>query len=302
MDDHSHNHGHHHHTVNSKNLLFTAVLNIAITIVEFVGALFSGSLALMSDATHNFSDAISVTAAYIANRAGKKEANLIKTYGYKRVEIITALFNAITLLIITVFIFKEAIERLFIPKAIESSTMILVAAIGLVANVLGAILLHHDSRHNLNIKASYLHLISDAFASVLVIIGGAIVHWFQILWIDSALSFLIGFFILWNAIYILKNTFFILMQSTPEGIDILEICKEIEALPEVCNVHHVHAWSLDEHNKFLECHVCTNNDLKISETQEIRKNVEHIAFEHFGFNHVTVQIEFTTCEDSRIIQ
>lgn len=298
---HAHTHSHH-HDVSGRNLILTAVLNLLITVAEFIGAFLSGSLALMSDATHNFGDSLSVIAAFAANRIGKKEANTRKTFGYKRIEIITALFNAISLIVITAFIIEEAIDRLISPQPIQTNLMLIVAGFGLLANIAGAVLLHNDSKHNLNIKASYLHLISDAFSSVLVIIGALIIQKFQLFWIDTLFSFIIGAFILWNVFFILKNTFHILMQSTPEGIDILEICTEIEKLPEISNVHHVHAWSLDDHHKYLECHICTSMDYKISETKKIVEDIEHIAKEHFGFTHVTLQVEYLPCDDRRIIQ
>ncbi|RMG78769.1 MAG: cation transporter, partial [Bacteroidetes bacterium] len=182
--------------VSKKRLGITIFLNFLITVVEIIGGIVSGSLSLISDALHNFSDGIAVILSYFAVKLNEKPKNEKYTFGYKRAEILTAVFNASVLIGISIYLFIEAIDRLSNPSNIDSGLMIWVASIGLVANIAGTLLLKKDASHSLNIKSAYLHLLSDAISSAGVILGGFAIYFYDILWIDPLLTILISAYII----------------------------------------------------------------------------------------------------------
>ena len=296
-------HGHHHKEPNKKNLLFIVVLNLVITIAEFIGGILSNSLALISDAVHNLSDTMAIIISYIAMIIGKKDSTIKNTFGYKRIEILAALFNAVVLIVISVYLFYEAYERFINPEPIKGKTMFIVATIGLLGNLISVILLHKDSSHNLNIKAAYLHLIGDTLSSVGVIFGSILIYFWEITWIDPLLTIIIGIVIIKATWGIIKETTDILMQSSPVGLNLDEIKKELEAHPKIKNIHHIHAWRLSDNIIHFQCHadLCTN--LPIREVDKIRIGLENVLHKKFGIDHITIQMELDTCpEKSAIIK
>ena len=297
---HSHGHGHG-HTLKGKNLLFAFGLNLIITIAEIIGGLLSNSLALLSDAIHNLGDTFAIMLAYVANLVSRKDANERKTFGYKRIEILAALLNAIILIVITLFLFVEAYKRFQSPEPIKGMLMFWVAVIGLMANLLAVILLKGDSGKNLNIRAAYLHLLGDTISSVAVIIGSVLIYYFKIYWVDPLVTVLIGIYILKEAFVVLKETVDILMQGTPSSIDLKKVVKEIEKHSEIGNVHHVHAWKLDDKQIHFECHADLTKDLPLSKTDEIRAEIEAILLNKFNISHVTLQFEYNCCDEKSVI-
>ena len=209
---HTHSH-HHHHNTEGRNLLFTVVLNFTITIAEFVGGILSNSLALLSDAIHNLSDAIALLITYITVRISKKSSNQRNTFGYKRIQILAALFNSVTLIAICIYLLYEAYLRFFNPEPVKSILMFAVALIGLIANLLSVFLLQKHSKNNLNIKAAYLHLIGDTLSSVAVVIGGVLIYFYQIYWIDPLITVLISLYIIKETYAVLHETYKILMPK-----------------------------------------------------------------------------------------
>ena len=292
----------HHNEVSGRNLLITMVLNFIITAVEIIGGFIAGSLSLLSDALHNFSDGISVITSYSALKISKRENTAKKTFGYKRAEILAALFNSSLLLVITVFLFKAAYSRIIHPASINGGLMLLVASVGLIANTLSVLLLKHGSKESLNIKSTYLHLATDALSSFAIIIGGIFIHYFKFYWIDPVLTIIIGFYILRETYKIMKRTINILMEATPEDINISEIKTDIEKVPEVENLHHVHIWQLNDKSINFEGHINLCEDLSISQADMIRYRIETILLNKFGINHVTLQTEYNTCHDKDMIK
>lgn len=292
---------HKHESKEGKNLFITLILNFLISLVEIVGGIFSNSLSLISDALHNFSDGFALLIAYFAMRVSRRDPNFKNTFGYKRIQILAALFNAATLVVICVFLLYEAYQRFLSPEEIKSKTMLIVAVIGLVANLLGVLLLKSHSRNSLNIKSAYLHLIGDTFSSVAVIIGGILIYFYQIYWVDPLITVLISLYIIKETISILLETYHILMQSTPKGIDILQISKEIQEIDKIKDIHHVHIWSLSEKETHFEAHVDLTQDLKTSECEQIIKKIEALLHHRYQINHVTLQMEFEFCDDKNII-
>jgi cobalt-zinc-cadmium efflux system protein len=302
-----HNHQHKHSAGltekdnTEKNLLFSTILNLVISLTEVAGGIFSNSLALISDALHNLGDTSALFIAYIANRIGKRDHNYRKTFGYKRIEILAALFNAVILFVIIIYLFIEAWHRLRNPQPVKGLIMLGIAFIGLLANFISVSLLKKHSNKNINIKAAYLHLLGDTISSIIVIISAILIYLFEIYWIDPLVTFLLGIYLLKETIAILKETFDILMQAAPQGINILQVKKMLEAIPEIDNIHHVHVWNLNDQDIHFECHIDLKDDLRISETECLKTQIHEKLKNNFGINHVTVQYEYNCCEDKNII-
>jgi len=294
------NHTNHH--FREENLIITMVLNFIITLVEVIGGLLSGSLALLSDALHNFSDGISVMVSFIALKLSKRENTLKNTFGYKRAEILAALFNSSFLIIIYFFLFKEAYLRIQHPQNIESKIMITVALVGLIANTISVFLLKSGSKDNMNIRSAYIHLFSDSLSSVAVIIGGIFIYYFNLTIVDPILTFIIGAYVLKEGFDILKKSTDILMEKTPVQINILKIKEVVEKIPEVDNLHHVHIWQVNDKEFLFEGHIDIKEDINLSKAEELRSNISSILFNEFGINHTTIQIEYNTCKDKEIIK
>jgi cobalt-zinc-cadmium efflux system protein len=292
---------HHHHGVNEKNLLTATFLNLVITAVEIAGGLLSGSLALLSDALHNLSDTFATLIAYLATLIGKREANPKKTFGYKRLEILAALTNAVILIVMSVFLMREAWHRLQEPSPVNSLIMLVVGMIGLLANLYAVLILRKDAGRSINVKAAYVHLIGDSLSSVVVIIGSVAIRIFKIDWIDPLITVLISIYIVRSGFVILKQSVNILMQSAPEYLDLAMVKLRVEQEPEVLNIHHIHSWMLTDREVHLEAHVELNQDLKISQVKRIQNKIEHILRKDFEISHLTLQFEFDTDHSPSLI-
>ena len=301
---HNHSHGHSHTHVSEetreKNLFITIALNFLITIVQIAGGIISGSLALLSDALHNLSDGVALVIAYIAMRLSKRPKSFKYTFGMKRAEVLAAIFNASTLIIISFFLIKEAIERFSNPEPIKGTLMLIVASVGLAANFAGIMLLKAGSKDNINIRSAYFHLLSDTISSVAVIIGAVFIIFFQIYWIDPVLTILISLYILNETFKIVKEAVDMVMMSSPADIDISEIKKLLEALPLVQNIHHVHIWRLNEKETHFEAHIEVD-DMTVAESTEMQKEIEHLLHDKFEINHTTLQFEYNKCDNKSMI-
>lgn len=294
---HSHNSG---SETSEKNLFITMALNFFITIAEVIGGFISGSLSLISDALHNFSDGIAIIITYIAMRLSKKPKTFKYTFGLKRAEIIAAIINASTLIIISFFLMKEAIERFYNPSPITGSLMLIVAALGLIANIAGTLLLKKGSEGNLNIRAAYFHLLSDAVSSLAVIIGAVFIIFYKIYWIDPLLTILISVYILKETYEIVKEALDVIMMSSPEGIDLNELKLLVESINGVKNIHHIHLWKLNDNDTHFEAHIEVE-DMVVSKTAEIQKLIEHELHDRYEINHTTLQFECDKCSTKSIV-
>lgn len=294
----SHSH-HHHHEVQGKNLLFSIVLNLVITIAQVLGGLISGSLALISDALHNFSDVLSLVFSYVAHKLSKKKASVNQTFGYKRAELIAAFVNAMTLIIVALFLIYGATERFFNPKEIQSGLVIWLSILGIVVNGLSAILLKNDADKNLNMKSAYLHLFTDMLASVAVLVGGLLMKYFQWFWVDSVMTLIIAIYLLIVGVDLLKKSTQMLMLFTPIHINIEEIVSEAHKISGGGRLHHIHVWHLNDDELHLEAHLDCLEDIKMSEFNEIVGQLEQVLFNKFQINHVNIQPEYNKEEDSK---
>lgn len=296
--EHSHNHTHN-HRAQGKNLLFSIVLNILITVSQIIGGILSGSLALLSDALHNFSDVLSLVFSYVANKLSRKEASFDQTFGYKRAELIAAFVNAMTLIIVALFLIYGATERFFNPQKIATGLVIWLSILGIAANGLSAILLKKDAENNLNMKSAYLHLFTDMLASVAVLIGGLLMKYLQWFWVDSVLTLLIAIYLIVVGVDLLKNSTQMLMLFTPSHIDINEIVKEVHKIPGTDKLHHIHVWYLNDEELHLEAHLDCQEDIRMSEFNEIVHKIEHVLFDKFQINHINIQPEYNKEEKSK---
>jgi len=220
---HSHSHSHHHKDLKGRNLLISIGLNILITTAQVIGGFVSGSLSLLSDALHNSSDVISLVISYIAAKLSKKNASLKRTFGHKRAEIVAAFVNSATLVVIAIFLIIEAIERFKNPQEIESNLVIWLSLLGILANGFSVLLLKKDSEANMNMKSAYLHLFTDMLASIAVLIGGLLMKFYELYWIDSVLTLTIAIYLISVGYDLLKNSYKVLMVDTPDNIHIKEI-------------------------------------------------------------------------------
>jgi len=294
-----HNHNHTEET-SEKNLFITMALNFSITIAEVIGGFLSGSLSLISDALHNFSDGIAIIITYIAMRLSKKPRTFKYTFGLKRAEIIAAIINASTLIIISFFLIKEAVERFYNPSPITGSLMLIVAALGLVANVIGTLLLKKGSEGNLNIRAAYFHLLSDAISSLAVIIGAVFIIFYKIYWIDPLVTILISIYILKETYELVKEALDVIMMSSPAGINLDDLKILVEKIPGVINIHHVHLWKLNDNDTHFEAHIEVE-DMVVSKTIDIQKLIEQELHERYEINHTTLQFECDKCDTKKLV-
>lgn len=298
---HTNNHSHSHHDLKGRNLLISILLNILITVSQIVGGIVSGSLALLSDALHNFSDVISLIISYIANLLAGKEASLNKTFGYKRAEILAAFINASTLIIVAVLLIIEAIKRFVDPQEIESNLVIWLSFIAILGNGFSVLLLKKDSKVNMNMRSAYLHLLTDMLASVAVLIGGLLMKYYEIFWVDSLLTLVIALYLIWVGFDLFKDSFKVLMLFTPSALQIKDIIKELSIIEEVKNVHHIHVWQLNEEETHFEAHVDFKDDIKLSDFDKVLNQIEEILYQKFQINHVNIQPEFGKCDSKEVI-
>ncbi len=298
---HSHHHGHHHHHAHGNDqtegrLWISIFLNLIITLAEFIGGIISGSLALLSDALHNLNDTTSLGISLFARKVSKKEANKEKTFGYKRAEIIGAFINLITLVIIALFLIKEGVERFYNPQPIDGLIMFVVAIIGLLGNVITAVLLYRSSKENINIRSAYVHIMSDALSSVGVIVAGWLILQYELFIVDTILTLIIAGYILWQSYYMLRQTIDILMESTPTEIQLEEVTLAMQEVTGVLDVHHLHVWRLDESNILLESHVVIDES-DMMNMEKIKSSLKDLLNNSFNIQHSTLEFEFEPCEE-----
>jgi cobalt-zinc-cadmium efflux system protein len=296
-----HHHSHIHNNTKDRNLFISILLNILITTAQIIGGVLSGSLALLSDALHNFSDVLSLLVSYIASKLAKKKASIHRTFGYKRAEILAAFINASTLVIVAILLIIEAVKRFQNPQEIESDLVIWLSLIAIIANGLSVLLLKRDSQKNINIKSAYLHLLTDMMASVAVLIGGLLMKFYHVFWVDSVLTLLIALYLIWVGYELLKTSSKILMLFTPDHIDIKNVVRLVNKLPKVNRLHHIHIWVLNDDEFHLEAHLDVSEDITLTEFDGVLHQIETLLHDKFQINHVTIQPEFNKKDPKEII-
>ncbi|HTX19299.1 MAG TPA: cation diffusion facilitator family transporter [Bacteroidota bacterium] len=291
---------HEHKPSSARNLILAVFLNGAIFLVEFVGGILTNSLALISDSLHNLSDFFALILSYAASRIVLWKSNSEKSYGYVRVEIFVAFINAMTLVLVGLFVIYEGIQRFLAPVEVAGGWMLIVGIVGFAVNTAATLLLKGESHHDLNMKSAYLHLLSDAFESLGVVVVAVFIAWKNWRILDPLISIAIGLFIIRSAWSIVAETVHLLTEGTPRGIDLREVASFIQSFPGVENVHHLHIWGLSSTVRALSAHVVVPDQM-ISTGNRISMQIEHELSERFGINHPTIQLESKVCAEQGTI-
>jgi cobalt-zinc-cadmium efflux system protein len=292
---------HQNHLLQGKKMFWSIVLNLAITIAQIVGGLISNSLSLLTDALHNFSDVLSLIISWFAHKLAHKPANSKRTFGYKRAEIMAAFINAASLLGISFFLIKEAIERFYNPASVQTHWIIGLGLLSIVINGICVLLLSKDAKKSLNIRSAYLHLFTDMLTSVAVVIGGVLMTFWPLPWIDPLLTVLIAVYLIVNSWKILSEALKILMLFAPPELNIELIKKEVLHFPEIQNIHHIHLWALNDNQTHLEAHLSFSKNLSLDETTNICTSLEEKLKRRFSIHHITFQPEYKpNCTDKLI--
>ena len=286
-----HHHGHKHHT--GVVLKWSLAATILFVAVELFAGLRANSLALISDAGHNFTDALSLVLAAIGLYLESRPADSVKTYGYHRAGVLTAFVNALTLVGISIFIFFEAWERFFHPHPVQEWTMFWVALAAVALN--GGIMwsLHRDKDRDLNIRAAFVHFLGDAVSSMAIVAGALIIHFTGLTAADPILSVIIGVLIIWTALDIIKESLNVLLEGLPRGMELSEVTQALMGVDGVVDVHDLHIWSLGSSAHALSCHVLIQ-DMPPSESNSILQRINEILC-GFHIHHTTIQFEHTKC-------
>ena len=290
---HGHDHGHSHsHSANKKTLTISLVIITVYMAVEVIGGLLTNSLALLADARHMLSDAVSLFIALMAFKFSSKVADYGKTYGYKRFEILAAVINGATLILISGYIIYEAIERFQNPPEIQSSGMLIVAFIGLLVNVLVAWIMMRgaDVKENLNMRGAYLHVISDMLGSVGAIIAALLIMFFGWGWADPLASVIVSILVLRSGYLVTKSSVHVLMEGTPENVEVEKVTEKILKTEGINGMHDLHIWTITSGLNALTCHLVVDEKMTIGESETLLRKIEH-TLEHLNIHHVTIQLE-----------
>ena len=298
--EHEHAHGHvHDHALTGgrKGLLMALAITLFMMIAEIIGGLLSNSLALLSDAGHMFTDTLALALSFFAMKFAGMPATEKKTFGFYRLEILAALLNGITLVIISLYIMVEAYQRILNPQPVAGTLMLIVAVIGLVVNIIGALFLMKHRETNLNIRGAFLHIIGDAVSSVGVIIGGIIILYTGWYLIDPILSMLIALGIIAGAIGLVSESVSILLESAPSHINIAAVAEEIARVDGVREAYHVHVWTITSGVYALSAHVIID-DRPVSGSRELLDAIRQRLTDRFKILHSTIQLECERCDES----
>ena len=294
----SHSHSHSHFGDIAKQTTSRLALSLLVTLAfvffEAAAGLFSNSLALLTDAAHNFTDAIALALSWYAIRLTAQPANARNTYGYHRAGILVALLNSTTLVLISLGIFYEAWQRFSNPPEVQSGILITVGIIAVIINLGTALLVRKGSEHDLNVRSAFVHLMGDVVSTIGAVIAGIIIYFTDANWLDPLVSVLIGFLILYNAWGILRDSVHILLETTPRDIDVIKLVNDVTQVKGVLGVHDLHIWSIAQNLRTMSAHILTD-DLPISTGSEIQRQINEIVYHRYNIVHATLQLECVNC-------
>jgi cobalt-zinc-cadmium efflux system protein len=271
------------------------ILTVGFVVIEFVAGLVANSLALISDAGHNLTDALALAFSWWAIRISRRAPNFNKTYGYHRAGILAASINASTLVLISLFIFYEGVQRIIHPPRVEGWTVLGIASVALLVNLSVAWLLHGWSKDDLNTRSAFLHIVGDAAASLGVIIAGIIEITTGWVYADPLISIMIGLFILVSSWTIIKEATNILLEGSPADVDMVVLMKDIMSQPRVTDVHDLHVWTIGRDFKALSCHITIDNECSLHEAHETIHTINHMLEDKYQIKHATLQAECHSC-------
>ena len=289
-----HDHGHANIDPNSgdRRVAIAIWANGLLTVAQIVGGILSGSLALIADALHNFSDMASLVIAFAARKIARRPADERMTFGYGRVEIVAALINYTTLIVIGFYLIYEGGMRMIDPPEVMGWTVVILGGIALVVDTLTAMLTYSMQKGSVNIRALFLHNLSDALASVAVIVGGTLIILYDMRWVDPAITIGIALYILYLSFTEIGGPIRTLMLGSPPDIDGNDVVRAIQIVDGVVDVHHVHLWQMQENAAALDCHIVVERD-RMGEADKIKENVKSVLHERFSIEHSTLEFEAT---------
>ena len=291
---HTHAHGLHHHHIDPSagdaRIAWAIAVNMLLTLAQVVGGILSGSLALIADALHNFSDAVALIIAFGARRIARRPADARMSYGYGRAEVIAALINYTTLIVLALYLVYEGIMRFLDPQPIDGWLVVWIAALALVIDLVTAALTWSMAKTSMNIRAAFLHNLADALGSVAVIVAGSAVIWFGWTWVDPLVTLMIAAYILWHVRAEIGAAIGVLMLGTPPGHDPEAVAREIETVEGVQSLHHLHLWSLQENTAALSAHLVIAPGAW-GQADAIKTRVKALLEERHDIAHVTLEME-----------
>lgn len=287
MSGHHHDHG---TGGGDRRIGWAIFVNVLLTFAQIAGGIVSGSLSMIADALHNFSDAASLLIAFGARRIARRPADNEMTFGYVRAEIVAALINYTTLIVIGLYLLYEAVVRFIQPEPIEGWTVVIIAGVALLIDMVTAMLTYAMSKNSMNIRAAFLHNVADALGSVGVIIAGTLILIYEWTWIDPAITLLIAAYILWQAFAEIGSSVRVLMMAVPEDIDISSVVEELRSIEGVEAVHHVHVWALDEGHNAIEAHLVIGGT-SFADMARIKKQARKLLKANYRIGHSTIEIE-----------
>lgn len=275
-------------------MVWSLVATVLFVAIEVLAGLRAGSLALVSDAGHNFTDALALALACLGFYYESKPADNVKTYGYHRAGVLAAFVNALALLVLSGLIFWESYHRLLAPRPVEETTMLVVAGLGLIVNAAVMWGLHRDQGHDLNVRAAYVHMLGDALGSIGIILGAVLIRYTGWYIVDPILSLIIGALIVWTAWGIVRETLNILLEGLPRGLSLETVFDAMRGVSGVRDVHDLHIWSIGSSTHALSCHVLID-DVPPSESEPILQGLNELLARRFHIRHTTIQFEHAQC-------
>ena len=286
---------HTHHPTSNARLGLAVALTLAFVLGEAAAGWFANSLALLSDAGHNFADALALLFSWYALRRARRPADARRTFGYHRAGVLAALANAVALVVMALVIFWEAAQRLWAPAPVQAGWMIGVALIAVVLNGVIGLWLHEGAKHDLNLRSAYLHMLGDAASALGVVVAGVVTVWTGFTAADPIVSFLIGALILWSSWGILREAVDVLMEAAPKGLDVAALADALKALPGVHNVHDLHVWTVASGVAACSCHLVVPEQT-VRSGQQVLRDAAELMRQRFGVAHTTIQIEVEGCD------
>lgn len=301
---HDHQNGHHHIDLDAgdSRIAWAVVVNIGLTLAQVIGGVMSGSLALIADALHNFSDAIALIIAFVARKIARRPADAQMSFGYGRAEVVAALVNYTTLIVLAVYLIYEGVLRFSNPHPIDGWMVVWIAAFALVVDLVTAALTYSMAKESMNMRAAFLHNLADVLGSVAVIVAGTLVITQGWVWVDPLVTLLIAFYILWHVKAEFGGVIRVLMLGSPANIDTHEVIAAVRAVPGIADVHHLHLWQMQEHEAALQAHVVIAAG-EWGQADAIKAQVKLSLAEQFDIQHTTLELECAThaCDGAQVI-
>ncbi|WP_339760630.1 cation diffusion facilitator family transporter [uncultured Hoeflea sp.] len=286
-------HHHHHHMdpdAGDARMFWAVVVNLGLTVAQIIGGILSGSLAMIADAIHNLSDALSLVIAFFARKIARRPADASMTFGYGRAEVVAALINYTTLIVIGLYLVYEAIMRFITPEGVDGWLVVIIAGIALIVDTATALLTYSLSKESINVRAAFVHNVADALGSIAVIVAGSLIILFGWQWIDPLVTLLIAGYILWISASEIGGVIRILMLGSPPELSASEVIDTIRAIDGVSGVHHLHLWQMQEHEAAIDAHLVIAAD-RWNDADAIKQAAKDRLKQDFGVAHTTLELE-----------